>query len=355
MHLLACISHHGRGHLAQTAPVLNHLYALVPRLQLSVRSALPREVLAGRIRAPFAHWPEAADCGFVMHDALRLDVEASLQVHLAFHADWPGRVAAEAEVLRQARVDCVLSNVAYLPLAAARRAGLPGLALCSLNWLDIFRHYLGERPEAGPVLADMRAGYASALCFLRPEPAMPMSDLGNTRCVAPVAEPGRQRRDELRRRLGLPDGTRLVLLGMGGIGYQLAGSEWTGHGRIHWLVPDDWPAGPRVHRFNVTGMPFADLLASCDAVVTKPGYGTFVEAAAAGTPVAYLPRPDWPETPWLTQWLHRHGRAVEISEVALRSGAVEGALDELWQQPAPPPVRCEGGLEAARILLASLG
>lgn len=354
MHLLACISHHGRGHLAQTAPVLNALQARLPRLRLTVRSALAREVLAGRIRAPFTHDPRPADCGFVMHDALRLDVEASLKVHLAFHADWSARVSAEAAALRQDGVDVVLSNVAYLPLAAARAAGLPAVALCSLNWLDIFRHYLGERPQAQAILADMRAAYASATAFLKPEPAMPMPALDNTRPIPPVAEPGQRRRVELDRRLGLREDVRVVLLGMGGIGYRLSGLDWAGKGGIHWLVPDDWPSGPRVHRFTETGMPFADLLASSDAVVTKPGYGTFVEAAAAGVPVVYLPRPDWPETPWLTQWLHRHARAAEIDETALQAGLAEEALGRLWVQPAPSPVRCAGGEAAAGLLLELL-
>ncbi len=354
MHLLVCISHHGRGHLAQTAPVLNALHTRLPRLRLSVRSALPHAVLAERIRAPFSHWPQAADCGFVMHDALRLDVEASLREHLAFHADWSARVAAEADALRRAGVDAVLSNVAYLPLAAARSAGLPAVALCSLNWLDIFRHYLGGRAEAGAILADMRAAYASALCFLQPQPAMPMPDLKNTRPIPPVAELGRCRREELARQLGLATDDRLVLLGMGGIGYRLKGEGWAGNGAIHWLVPDDWPSGPRVHRFVTTRMPFADLLVSCDAVVTKPGYGTFVEAAAAGVPVVYLLRPDWPETPWLTHWLHRHTRAAKIDEAALQAGRVVETLESLWMQPAPPPVHCEGATKAASLLLELL-
>lgn len=355
MHLLACISHHGRGHLAQTAPVLNTLYARQPGLLLTVRSALPREVLAGRIRAPFRHDPRPADCGFVMHDALRVDVEASLAAHLAFHADWSARVAAEAQALRQAGVDVVLSNIAYLPLAAAHSAGLPAVALCSLNWLDIFRHYLGERPQARAILAEMQAAYANATVFLKPTPAMPMADLPNSRCIAPIAELGQRRRVELARRLGLEEDARVVLMGMGGIGYRLPGLDWASGGRIRWLVPDDWPSGPRVHRFATTGMPFTDLLASCDAVVTKPGYGTFVEAAAARVPVAYLPRRDWPETPWLTQWLARHARAAEIDETALQAGLAEETLERLWAEPSPPPVCYTGSDEAAGLLSELLG
>ena len=43
-------------------------------------------------------------------------------------------------------------------------------------------------------------------------------------------------------------------------------------------------------------MNFADLLASSDALLCKPGYGSFVEAASCGVPVLYVARPDWPES-----------------------------------------------------------
>jgi len=356
MHLLACISHHGRGHLAQTAPVLNALQALWPGLRLTVRSALQHSVLTGRIHGPFEHDPQAADCGFLMQDALRIDLEASLQAYRAFHADWEARVSREAENLLAAGIDGVLSNVAYLPLAAARAAGLRSAALCSLNWLDIFRHYLGDALDGTVIMGQMAAAYQSAAAFFRPAPSMPMADLANARAVPPIAHPGVERRDELRRRLQLPAGCRLILVGMGGITYRLQGEGWCRGRGVAWLVPDDWNTdGRRVYGFSETGMPFGDLLASCDALVTKPGYGSFVEAAGAGVPVLYLPRRDWPETPHLVDWLCRNARALEIEEVAWHEGGIEAALERLWAQPRRPPVRLTGAQVVAGQLLELFG
>ncbi len=352
MHLLVCISHHGRGHLAQSAPVLNALRQLRPDLRLSVRSALPREVLAGRIRGQFAHIEAPADCGFIMRDAIRVDREASLAAHRRLHAAWRERIAQEAAALRAWRVDAVLSNIAYLPLAAARAAGIPAFALCSLNWYAIFRHYLGQLPEAEGILDEMLAAYGDAAVFFRPAPAMPMPELTHTEEVAPIGETGRDRRQELRRRLGLPPEVRLVLVGMGGIAYRIAGDAWHRGEGLAWLVPDDWDTGRGpVHGFARTGMSFPDLLASCDALVTKPGYGSFVESAACGVPVLHLPRPDWPETPWLVQWLHAHAVAQEIDEASLVAGGAAEALARLWSRPAPPPVVLGGAQAVARRLM----
>jgi hypothetical protein len=356
MHLLVCISHHGRGHLAQTAPVLEVLLALWPGLRLSVRSALPHSVLAGRIRGPFEHLPEAADCGLLMQDALRIDLDASLLAHRAFHAEWQARVSREAEFLRAARIDGVLSNIAYLPLAAARAAGLRSAALCSLNWLDIFRHYLGDAPEGSVIMGQMAEAYQSAATFFRPAPSMPMTGLANTRSVPPIAQPGIERREELRRRLRLPAGCRVVLVGMGGIAYRLQGRGWCRGEDLAWLVPDDWDTdGERVFGFSATGMPYGDLLASCDALVTKPGYGSFVEAASAGVPVLYLAREDWPETPYLADWLHRHAPALEIEEAAWQAEGIEAALERLWDQPRRQPIQPTGAQVVARELRALFG
>lgn len=358
MRLLVCVSHHGLGHLAQTAPVLNALLAVRPEIRVLVRSALPRAALAGRLQVPFEHLPEAADCGFLMHDAIRVDLAASQAAYAAFHADWPARVAGEADRLRALRVDRVFSNVAYLPLAGAARAGLPAVAMCSLNWLDIHSHYLAEAPGAEVVAGQMRDAYRSARAFLRPDPAMPMTDLDNTLSIPPVALLGRRRGEAIRRRLGVSAGSRLVLLGMGGIDYRLDASALAGdaEGELVWLVPDGWASVPgRSYCFGQAGVSFIDLLASADALITKPGYGGFVEAVAHGVPVLYLPREDWPETPWLVAWLNAHGRGRSISEASLRGGAAAAALRALWQLPAPPPVRAEGAEVAARCLPDLLG
>ena len=83
MHLFVDISSHGFGHLAITAPALNALAEMAPDLRLTVRSGLPRQKLAQRIKPPFALIEGSSDFGYVMIDELSgVHPQADLQVRL---------------------------------------------------------------------------------------------------------------------------------------------------------------------------------------------------------------------------------------------------------------------------------
>ncbi len=356
MKLLAAISQHGLGHLAQAAPVLNALRAVQPDLKLTIWSGLSPTALHARIEGPFEHRHEAADVGLIMHDAMRVDLAASQAAYQAFHADWPARVRHEADWLHAQAFDRVFVDVAYLPLAAAALAGIDSIALCSLNWADIAQAYLAELPGTARIFQEMNAAYASAGIFLQPTPSMPMPQLPRRQGIAPIAARGRNRRQELMEKLALPTTSKLALIGFGGIAYQ-------GTGRLPkladviWLAPDDWrPDHAEIRSdliaFSRAGLPFLDLLASSDVLLTKVGYGSFVEAAAHAVPVLYMDRPDWPETPYLAAWLAQHGNAAVIDEPALFSIQLETMLKELWRQPRKPAIQADGAMQAARHLMA---
>jgi hypothetical protein len=108
---------------------------------------------------------------------LEVLVEETARAYLDFHEGWGRRVAEQARELAAVRPDGVLANVPYLILAAAERSGIPAVALCSLNWADIYAHYCGSRPEAQTLRQQMLEAYCSAVLFLKPEPAMPMPDI----------------------------------------------------------------------------------------------------------------------------------------------------------------------------------
>lgn len=355
MKVLAVISQHGFGHLAQAAPVLNTLRGLEPGLELTIWSGLDATALQSRIEGPFEHRQESADVGLIMHDAMRVDLAASHAAYQAFHADWAPRLGREVAWLREQAFDRVFSDVAYLPLAAAGQAGIPGVALCSLNWVDIARAYLTGMPGMAAIFEQMQAAYDAAAMFLQPTPSMPMPQLARRRQIAPISMLGRNRREELLHRMVLSPDTRLALLGFGGIGYQ-------GQGRLPeiedsvWLAPDNWQTEGSAERadlipFSRTGMTFLDLLASSDVLITKVGYGSFVEAAAHAVPVLYLDRPDWPETPYLAAWLAEHCNAIPLDEATLFSDRLSENLQILWQQPRKTAIQIAGAEQAARQLL----
>jgi hypothetical protein len=346
LHLFIDISSHGLGHLAISAPVINALARCRPRLRLTIRSGLTRERLAARIDPPFEHIAEASDFGYRMIDATHIDLDASALAYRATHADWAARVGREAGLLLERSPDLVLSNVSYLPLAGAAAAGLPCAALCSLNWADLFRHYFGRHDWAPPIHRQMLDAYRAAEIFLRPAPSMPMPELANTVTVAPIARLGT--RHELR----LPAGVRAVLIAMGGFTHRLPIERWPRATGVRWLVPTDWHSRhPDAIPWDRIGLGFTDLLASVDAVITKPGYGTFTEAACNGVPVLHVRREDWPEQACLIEWIQANGRCLEIDEQQLATGELADALAALGRLPPRPIPRPDGAEQAAERLL----
>ena len=339
--LFVDISSHGLGHLAQAAPVLNALRSVRPDLHLTVRSGLPRERLARRIDGDFAHIHEASDFGFVMKNALDIDLPASAQRYREFHADWPNHVKREAEFLRHLAPDLVLTDVAYLPLAGAAVADIAAVALCSLNWADLFEHYFRREAWHGQLHQQILAAYRSARAFLRTTPGMPMVDLPNVVTIGPVAAMPELDRAEVARRLDLAPERRWVLVALGGFDFPLPIENWPTRADILWLRPEELAAE----------VSFNDLLANVDAVVTKPGYGTFVEAAVHGVPILYLRRPDWPEEPCLVDWLRLHGRAGEITREQALRGDLLPTLEALWALPAPPRPTPTGVVQVTEALL----
>ncbi|HET6718189.1 MAG TPA: hypothetical protein VFH22_01000 [Rhodocyclaceae bacterium] len=358
-HLFVDISSHGFGHLAQTAPILNCLGERLPGLRLTVRSALPRQRIAARLRLPFEHLDAASDFGFVMIDPLRIDLAATAERYRRCHRDWPAAVAEEARQLREVGADFVLSNASYRPLAGAALAGIPAAACCSLNWSELFEHFFGDQAWAPPIGREIAAAYGSAP-FLALQPAMPMAALPSLQRFPPVAERGIDRRAEIEARWPAARGRRLVLVGFGGIAMAADAFDvaaWARRAREQGtdccgLVPEGWAADDAdCLAIDRLGLGFSDLLASCDAVISKPGYGTFVEAACAGTPVLWLRRADWPEQDCLIDWLDRHGVARELPADELAAAEVAAALGELWRRAPPPRPVADGAAAVADWLI----
>jgi hypothetical protein len=172
-------------------------------LRLTLRASLPREFLARRFEGEFEYTPCDTDVGMTMRSALDVDIEGTARAYARFHADWDDRLPQETRALARLAPNLILADVPYLTLAAAARASIRVVAMCSHNWADIYAHYFyRSRPEAPAVHAQILEAYRHAARFLQTKPYMPMSDLPGRIAVGPVARVGANRRAELKKAWG---------------------------------------------------------------------------------------------------------------------------------------------------------
>jgi hypothetical protein len=350
-HLLLAVSGHGYGHLAQCAPVVNALRERVPDLRLTVMGELDRALLESWLAGEFAVIRTVVEPELRMHSAWELDATAFCRACNEFHRNWSAQLQRECERLYAIGPDLVLADIPYRLLQAARQSGISAVALCSLNWASVHAAYCGARGCGRELREQMWSGYCAAEVFLAPAPSLPMPQLGNRRAIGPIARHGQARPALLRDALSLPATARVVLVALGGIPTELPLEHWPYRDDVAWLLPPGVPVcRTDWFDFGRLSLPFIDVLASADAVLTKPGYGTYAEAVCNAVPILTLGRPDWPETPCLNDWAREYGCLEEVTPAQFRAGEFLPALDCLWRQPRKTPPQPEGVSQAAEVL-----
>jgi hypothetical protein len=354
-HLFIAATAHGYGHVTQASAIAHGLRQRHPDLRITLAATVDAGFVRERMPAGTILIDLAMDVALPMDGPLRVRWDEGLAVYSAFDADHDRHLASQRALLAELRPDLLLADVPWLPLTAARQLGIPAVGLCSLSWLDILAESpVGHRlPEA--LVAHLREGYAGAELFLRPAPSMPMAWLPNGRDIGPIAHQRPRDPAGLRRRLGVAEHTRLVLIQFGGAGSLALPAAAPLPQDVLLLTPipaladrpDARLIGPAA---GPDALPVADVLASCDAVITKPGYGTFAEAACHGIPVLSVPRGDWPEEPPLVHWLARQVPMRCLSPADFAAGRIAAPLAELLAAGPVEPVPATGVEEAVELL-----
>jgi len=368
MPLIWCsISSHGFGHAAQVVPVLNELGKRISGLKALLRTTVPRQFFDGRLDIPWELSHRQQDVGCVQHGPLTVDVDATWIEHVRFHQDWDRKVQEEVRAMQSKAPDLLLSDISHLAIEAGALAQVPTVGLCNLSWDLVLSPYLASevahqpmkrRQEQMEALTLIQRSYDRADLMLCPSPSLTMKAFRKTVAIGPIADPLAADKPQLRNAIGAMADERVVLVGFGGIALeslpvrcldQLTGYRFIVSGP----VPD---GGERIRSLASIPLPFSVILASTDILVTKPGYSTIVEAVAQGIPTVYVRRYNFADEQNLVDYLHRHGRGLELSQGDFTAGRWSEALDAVWatSQPAMPPPPHTGAADAASILTGYL-
>ena len=356
------VTAHGYGHASRQMEVIRVLLGRRPDLDAVVFAAAPDAVfrdylghdpaLSARVRVIGYR----ADVGVVQRDGLTMDHDATLAALSEklgdFHDFGPGgradRAVAElASRLAGERPSVVIGDAPPVAFAAAHRIGVPSVAVANFDWGFIYEHYAASRSGFADAARLCRAWQGLATIAVHLPPGPPLSGFPSVVPGAPLARTLLVDPHAIRERLSIPRDDRAVLVSFGGFGLTDSARRIPRIPGVTWILapPMDPLAGRDDARF-VTDEPYLGLLAACDAVFTKPGYGIVCEAARNRTRLLYTDRGDFPEYPWLVGWLSENAPSVHVpsSELGTSRGsvAVRDGLDALFALPDRFPDRWDG-------------
>jgi hypothetical protein len=295
----------------------------------------------------------------VQHGPLHIDIEGTWAAYDRFHTNWTDRLTQEADAIKRHSPNMLLSDISYLAIEAGAHSNIPVVGLSSLCWDQVLIHLQDETPlEGASVIQQIRRAYSLANLMIRVAPSIAMPAFRRTVDVGPIAARLTPNHQGVRQAVGASPDERIVVIAFGGI--PLTSLPWhqieamTGY---RFIVPGPVPPDTqRVVSSDTLPFPFQTIMTSCDLLLTKPGYGTIVEAVASGTRVLYVRRYNFVDEDSVVSYLHRYVCGLELSVEDFLNGRWKTTMDAAMAIPAPQASApaATGAIEAADILKSHL-
>jgi len=349
------ITAHGYGHGVRSCDIIRAVRRADPACPIRVVTDLPVDFLRSRLDLPVeAYRPGAFDVGMVQLDSIRVDVAATGRRLDDLMVRRPTLRDQERAFLREVGAGLVVADIPGIPLEAASRERIPTLAVGNFTWDWIYEEFIGRGEGWRRAIEAFRDGYAATDLLLRLPFSEPMASFPRQERIPLVATPGRDRRAELAAAYGIDPAVRWVLLSFTTLDWDAATVAALARDPDHaflTVLPLGWTGrnffGIDRHRF-----PFSDVIASCDVVVSKPGFGILSECVVNDKTLVYAERTEFREYPILEETLRCVLRHVHIPAEALYRGELKPYLAAAEFAPEPRAYLETGGdaIAAQRIL-----
>jgi hypothetical protein len=365
------VSPHGFGHAARACALMGALWRLMPDLRFEVFTTVPKwffeqslrrssysASLRGRRGSAFRFHRLVTDVGLVQHTPMEEDLVATLR-RVDRLLD-PSSGVLDRLSDRFERLDCalVVCDIAPLGIAAAGRLGLPSVLVENFTWDWIYEGYAESCPELLPYAETLRRMSSAVELHIQAEPACRPN--ATALQVPPMSRPPRTAASAVRRRLGIADNEAMVMLTMGGLGWDYRAIDGLiDYPRARFVVP----GGASSTRCDggLILLPFRssffhpDLVNASDVVVGKLGYSTVAEAHFGRAAMAFIPRTRFRESAVLGRFVRATMASTEISEASFSSGSWLEDLDRLLGAPKPSEERRNGAMVAAEAIVERFG
>lgn len=348
---------HGYGHGTRSCDVLRALHKMAPEQPVIVTTDLPRDFLDSRLRgcSNITFRTGAFDVGLVQKDSLQSDLAQTLKKLATLYDHEEELLAKEQQFLEQNNAGLVVADIPAIPLAAAQKLGLPNLAIGNFSWDWIYEAYATENPTWDFFIQKFSSVYNQTDRLLRLPFAPSMAIFPNRTDIPLLASPGISQRKKMRI---LSTDKPWVLLSFTSLDLGFRALEniraLSNDYEFFCVEPLHYEASC-IHSIRRNKVSFADILASCDIVISKPGFGLVSECIVNQKPLIYADRGDFAEYPYLVEGIEKYLKNIHLPSADLYAGNFLHALEKIQTAPEPKYTLPSGGAEMiARELLNDL-
>jgi hypothetical protein len=351
------VSAHGYGHGVRSCQIIRAINKLYPNLTVHIISTLPESFLSNQIGSsqnPIR--AEYFDVGMVQLDSIRVDVDATLNRVEQLYARREALVKQEIDFLEKNAIETIVVDIPALPIESAALLGIPRLAVGNFGWDWIYSDFVGRDFRWDAVVSVLRHQYSQADLLLRLPFCEKMSAFPYVEDIPLVAAPGRPRRAEIADLTGCDPTLKWVLLSFATLDWSeeaLASVEQLTNYEFFTVLPLAWQRG-NIHPINRERVVFSDVIASVDAVVSKPGFGILSDCIVNQKPLIYAERSDFLEFSILEAAVRKYLKYVHIPTADLYRGDLKASLDRIWERPDPEERLPQGGDRIAAHRIARL-
>ena len=351
------ITPHGLGHAVRSLEVIRHLLQMEPNLEIFVVSTLPEFLLDQKLKKSLSLREKRLDIGLVQLDSLQFDLDASRRSVESLHHTRDALVEEEIHFLKASEISAVVSDIPFLPFAAAYQQAIPAIGISNFTWDWIYKAYVPSDPRWAPLVHWIGESYQKCDLFLQLPMHGDCSVFPNIKDVPLVARRAKRDREETREILHLQSDERLYL-----VSFAYLKLDETAQNRVQdindavflYKYPLNFHFGNGIC-LDQLPLTYEDAVAAVDGVITKPGYGIVADCLAHGTPIIYTERGFFPEYDILVQEIEKQLTTVYLSSSDLYEGRWKSAIMQLESKARTVPhIPCNGAQVCAEIILQYL-
>jgi L-arabinokinase len=330
------ITSHGYGHGVRSCDVIRAVNRLHPDVSVYIVTKLPSAFLTSHIGSPRnAIRAESFDIGMVQLDSIRTVIGATLSKIEELYSRRDELIAQEIEFLNEQKIDLIVADIPAIPFEAAAIAGIPCVGVGNFGWDWIYSNFVSRDEHWRPVMTAFSEGYSKTDLLLRLPFCEEMTAFPNKEDIPLVASPGTPRRSHLCSLTGADPKKKWILLSFTTLDWSdtaLAKVELLKDYEFFTVLPLEWHRG-NIHPLQREDAAFSDVVASVDAVLSKPGFGILSDCMANRKPLIYADRQDFLEYPILEAAIKQYLKHVHIPAEDLYAGELQSSLDQIGEAP----------------------